>query len=98
MAFPVTEEFLHYDSGIFHPYPEENFEDRIVYWHVVRLIGWGTDENGKHYWTAVNSFGSQWGENGIISIFIVCTSILGYFRIDTSLLEKFGLEYETGLL
>ncbi|CAD5211137.1 unnamed protein product [Bursaphelenchus xylophilus] len=84
MAFPVTEEFLHYDSGIFHPIPEEKFEKRIIYWHVVRLIGWGRDKDDKLYWTAINSFGSQWGENGL-------------FRIDTSMLEKFGLEYETGM-
>uniref|UniRef100_A0AC34QRC6 Peptidase C1A papain C-terminal domain-containing protein n=1 Tax=Panagrolaimus sp. JU765 TaxID=591449 RepID=A0AC34QRC6_9BILA len=84
LAFPVTEEFLHYESGVFHPYPEENFTNRIVYWHVVRVIGWGEDKKG-HYWTAINSFGSHWGDNGV-------------FHIDTSLLEKFGLEYETGLL
>uniref|UniRef100_A0AC35GPF9 Peptidase C1A papain C-terminal domain-containing protein n=1 Tax=Panagrolaimus sp. PS1159 TaxID=55785 RepID=A0AC35GPF9_9BILA len=84
LAFPVTEEFLHYESGIFHVYPEESFEKRIIYWHVVRIIGWGEDKKG-HYWTAINSFGSQWGDNGI-------------FHIDTTLLEKFGLEYETGLL
>uniref|UniRef100_A0A7E4URH6 Pept_C1 domain-containing protein n=1 Tax=Panagrellus redivivus TaxID=6233 RepID=A0A7E4URH6_PANRE len=85
MAFPVTEEFLHYESGIFHPYPADDFEKRIVYWHVVRVIGWGTDDDGNHYWTAINSFGSHWGDNGI-------------FHIDTSLLEKFGLEYETAML
>ncbi|KJH46615.1 papain family cysteine protease [Dictyocaulus viviparus] len=64
MAFPVSEEFLHYSSGIFQPHPEENFESRIVYWHVVRLIGWGEDNNGSHYWIAVNSFGEHWGESG----------------------------------
>uniref|UniRef100_A0A0K0EBM3 C2H2-type domain-containing protein n=1 Tax=Strongyloides stercoralis TaxID=6248 RepID=A0A0K0EBM3_STRER len=85
MAFPVTEEFLHYSGGIFHPYPEENFNKRIIYWHVVKLIGWGTDSDGNHYWLAVNSFGNYWGDNGI-------------FKIDTSLLEHFGLEYEAGLL
>uniref|UniRef100_A0AC35U9X4 Pept_C1 domain-containing protein n=1 Tax=Rhabditophanes sp. KR3021 TaxID=114890 RepID=A0AC35U9X4_9BILA len=85
MAFPVTEEFLHYHSGVFHPYPEENYSKRIIYWHVVKLIGWGTDEEGRLHWICVNSFGSQWGDNGI-------------FKIDTSLLEHYGLEYETGLL
>uniref|UniRef100_A0A0N5BWD6 Pept_C1 domain-containing protein n=1 Tax=Strongyloides papillosus TaxID=174720 RepID=A0A0N5BWD6_STREA len=85
MAFPVTEEFLHYSSGIFHPYPEENFSKRIIYWHVVKLIGWGTDPSGKHYWLALNSFGNYWGDNGV-------------FKIDTTLIERFGLEYEAGLL
>uniref|UniRef100_A0A0N4ZUB6 Pept_C1 domain-containing protein n=1 Tax=Parastrongyloides trichosuri TaxID=131310 RepID=A0A0N4ZUB6_PARTI len=85
MAFPVTEEFLHYSSGIFHPYPEEDFNKRIIYWHVVKLIGWGIDSEGKHYWLAVNSFGNYWGDNGL-------------FKIDTTLMEHFGLEYEAGLL
>ncbi|VDL87601.1 unnamed protein product [Nippostrongylus brasiliensis] len=64
MAFPVSEEFLHYSSGVFRPYPQDNFEKRIVYWHVVRLIGWGQSEDGSHYWTAINSFGEHWGDSG----------------------------------
>ncbi|KAI6230162.1 Cathepsin B [Aphelenchoides fujianensis] len=84
MAFPVTEEFLHYESGVFHPVPEADFEKRIIYWHVVRLIGWGHDAQDRLYWIAINSFGSHWGDNGL-------------FKIDTALFERFGLEYETGL-
>ncbi|KAK5977096.1 Cathepsin B [Trichostrongylus colubriformis] len=64
MAFPVSEEFLHYASGIFQPYPLEDLDKRIVYWHVVRLIGWGQAEDGSHYWTAINSFGEHWGDSG----------------------------------
>ncbi|VDM29962.1 unnamed protein product [Toxocara canis] len=64
MAFPVTEEFLHYSTGVFSPYPAEKFWDRIIYWHVVRLIGWGKYDGDKHYWLAVNSFGRHWGDNG----------------------------------
>ncbi|KAL3077617.1 hypothetical protein niasHT_037002 [Heterodera trifolii] len=84
LALPLTEEFLHYDSGIFHPFPRQHFDDRIIYWHVVRLIGWGHDEDDQLFWVAVNSFGEQWGENG-------------FFRVDTSLLEDYGLEYEAGM-
>uniref|UniRef100_F1L6N3 Cathepsin B cysteine proteinase 6 n=1 Tax=Ascaris suum TaxID=6253 RepID=F1L6N3_ASCSU len=84
MAFPVTEEFLHYSSGVFSPFPAANFSDRIVYWHVARLIGWGKYDGDNHYWLAVNSFGRHWGDDGV-------------FRIDTQLLERFGLEYETAL-
>lgn len=64
MAFPVTEEFLHYESGVFHPVPEADFEKRIIYWHVVRLIGWAHDSQDRIYWIAINSFGEQWGDNG----------------------------------
>ncbi|KAI1721760.1 papain family cysteine protease domain-containing protein [Ditylenchus destructor] len=85
LALPLTEEFLHYESGIFHPVPDSNLEKRIIYWHVVRLIGWGHDDHDQLYWIAINSFGSEWGENGL-------------FRVDPALLERFGLEYETGLL
>ncbi|TKR93889.1 hypothetical protein L596_008262 [Steinernema carpocapsae] len=84
LAFPVTEEFLHYAEGIFSPFPQSEIYDRVVYWHVVKLIGWGHDDNGNQHWLAVNSFGDHWGDNGL-------------FRIDTALLDDAGLEYETGL-
>uniref|UniRef100_A0A183CGC7 Pept_C1 domain-containing protein n=1 Tax=Globodera pallida TaxID=36090 RepID=A0A183CGC7_GLOPA len=84
LALPLTEEFLHYDSGVFHPFPREHFDDRIIYWHVVRLIGWGHAEDGQLFWVAANSFGEQWGENGL-------------FRVDTTLLEDYGLEYEAAM-
>ncbi|VDM61626.1 unnamed protein product [Angiostrongylus costaricensis] len=85
MAFPVPEEFLHYSSGIFRPYPHDDFENRIIYWHVVRLIGWGRAEDGSHYWIAVNSFGEHWGESGVV-------------KMNTDLMETYGLEYETALV
>jgi hypothetical protein len=66
---------------------------------VVRLLGWGHDSSDKLYWIAANSFGEQWGENGDISVIKFDSNlILGIFKVDTSLLESFGLEYETGLL
>jgi hypothetical protein len=52
------------DLGVYRPYPETDFDDRIIYWHVVRLIGWGIDDNGLYYWLCVNSFGHHWGDNG----------------------------------
>ncbi|CAI4223158.1 unnamed protein product [Auanema sp. JU1783] len=84
MAFPVPEEFLSYASGVFRPFPNEDFNDRIIYWHVVRLIGWGYEEDGSHYWLAINSFGNHWGDGGS-------------FKINTDSMEKYGLEYETAL-
>uniref|UniRef100_A0A915PFM9 Peptidase C1A papain C-terminal domain-containing protein n=1 Tax=Setaria digitata TaxID=48799 RepID=A0A915PFM9_9BILA len=85
MAFPVAEEFLHYAKGIYSPYPENGFKNRIIYWHVVRIIGWGHDVDGTFYWIAINSYGRNWGEYGL-------------FRIDTRFLEQFGLEYEAALV
>jgi len=35
--------------------------------HSVKLIGWG-EENGVLYWLMVNSWGEQWGANGLFKI------------------------------
>ncbi|CAJ0575487.1 unnamed protein product, partial [Mesorhabditis spiculigera] len=85
MAFPVPEEFLHYSEGVFRPITEEKFNDRVVYWHVARLIGWGKDKDGSHYWLCVNSFGRNWGDNGV-------------FKINVDSMEQYGLEYEAALI
>lgn len=50
------------------PVPEAEFEKRIIYWHVVRLIGWGMDAQDRLYWLAINSFGDQWGDNGWLEL------------------------------
>ncbi|PIO76988.1 papain family cysteine protease [Teladorsagia circumcincta] len=77
------DEDKHY--GVFQPYPLEDFDKRIIYWHVVRLIGWGQAEDGSHYWTAINSFGEHWGDSGV-------------FKINADWMEKYGLEYEAALV
>lgn len=48
-----------------------------------RLVGWGHDEADRLYWIAINSWGDQWGENG-------------RFRVDTSLVEVWIVEYWKG--
>ncbi|RZF35027.1 hypothetical protein LSTR_LSTR009619, partial [Laodelphax striatellus] len=35
--------------------------------HAVKLIGWG-EERGTPYWIAVNSWNSDWGEQGTFRI------------------------------
>ncbi|VDK61235.1 unnamed protein product [Cylicostephanus goldi] len=37
--------------------------------HVVKIIGWGTDEKDKApYWLVVNSWNDVWGEKGLFRI------------------------------
>jgi len=35
--------------------------------HYAKLIGWGV-ENGVDYWLLVNSWGYEWGQNGLFKI------------------------------
>ncbi|XP_075210381.1 cathepsin B-like cysteine proteinase 4 [Lycorma delicatula] len=56
-------DFIYYKTGIYHSTNDTN----PVMWHSVKLIGWGT-ENDVPYWLVVNSWGSEWGENGTFRI------------------------------
>lgn len=39
--------------------------------HAVVIIGWGKNEdNGREYWTMINSWGPNWGENGTFRIYM----------------------------
>jgi len=66
---PVTcglvcpDEFAYgYDGGIFHYHGNETDMD-----HDIEIVGWG-EENGERYWTARNSWGTYWGENGFFRV------------------------------
>lgn len=37
-----------------------------MYGHCAKVIGWGTTATGTTYWTMVNSWGRNWGENGTV--------------------------------
>jgi len=82
----VVKEFQHYDNGVFHPFPEDGIAERVIYWHAVRVIGWGRETGGKEHWLAVNTYGTEWGEHGL-------------FRFDTQPLLDHGytLEVHAGM-
>lgn len=67
----VYQDFFSYESGIYKHTPiAELYESG---YHSVRIIGWGEDisrDNGLpiKYWLVVNSWGHQWGENGLFRI------------------------------
>jgi len=60
-GFYVFEDFMNYAGGIYSRTPGMRF----LGGHIIKIIGWG-EENGIPYWLIVNSWGTQWGENGLV--------------------------------
>lgn len=61
-SFEVYGDFLSYKSGVY-----QYISGVLLGGHAVRLIGWGS-ENGTPYWLLVNSWNTEWGENGLFRI------------------------------
>lgn len=63
-SLEIHSDFLSYKSGVYFPDLAQ-----YVYAgsHIVKIIGWGT-ENGLKYWLIENTWGSDWGENGLAKI------------------------------
>lgn len=65
----VYQDFFTYRSGIYrHSRTAEMYE---FGYHSVRIIGWGEDYHRGglvKYWTVANSWGYDWGENGLFRI------------------------------
>ncbi|KAH7289549.1 hypothetical protein KP509_30G008300 [Ceratopteris richardii] len=62
-SFRVHEDFAHYNSGVYH----HVFGDYLG-GHAVKLIGWGTTDEGVDYWILANSWNRQWGQDGYFMI------------------------------
>ncbi|XP_038207461.1 gut-specific cysteine proteinase-like [Zerene cesonia] len=60
--FKVYEDFKDYSSGIY-----EHTHGKFVGYHSVKVIGYG-EEDGTPFWLAVNSWGNEWGDRGIVKI------------------------------
>ncbi|KAI6171127.1 Cysteine endopeptidase [Aphelenchoides bicaudatus] len=56
-------DFLYYTGGV---YSHQIGEGLGV--HFVKIVGWGTTDDGTKYWLGVNSFGHMWGEAGFFKI------------------------------
>ncbi|CAE7032930.1 cpr-6 [Symbiodinium natans] len=55
----ATCSMVNYTGGVYVP------SGRVCGGHVMRIIGWGVEEDVGYWWVA-NSWGSQWGLNGFI--------------------------------
>lgn len=62
-SFDVYDDFLNYESGVY----QRTKDAKYLGGHSVKLIGWG-EENGVLYWQMVNSWGEQWGSEGLFKI------------------------------
>ncbi|KOC68959.1 putative peptidase C1-like protein F26E4.3 [Habropoda laboriosa] len=65
----VYQDFFSYESGVYRHTPTVQAYDSG--YHSIRIIGWGEDlSTGSpiKYWLVVNSWGEQWGENGLFRI------------------------------
>ncbi|CDW75739.1 cathepsin b [Stylonychia lemnae] len=63
VGLTVYEDFPNYKEGVY-----EYITGSAVGGHAIKLIGWGTDENGTVHWICQNQWGADWGENGYVRI------------------------------
>lgn len=54
VAFTVYQDFAHYKSGVY-----KHVTGGYMGGHAVKLIGWGTTDDGVDYWVGPNSFNSS---------------------------------------
>ena len=64
----VYDDFYYYSSGVYRHSSTANYMGG----HAIRLIGWGTqkcsDGTSRDYWMAVNSWNTNWGQQGFFQI------------------------------
>ncbi|PON48443.1 Cysteine Protease [Parasponia andersonii] len=63
VAFTVYEDFAHYKSGVYKHITGEEMGG-----HAVKLIGWGTSDDGEDYWLVANQWNRSWGDDGYFKI------------------------------
>ncbi|XP_020878124.1 cathepsin B-like protease 3 isoform X2 [Arabidopsis lyrata subsp. lyrata] len=63
VSFTVYEDFAHYKSGVYKHITGSNIGG-----HAVKLIGWGTSNEGEDYWLMANQWNRGWGDDGYFMI------------------------------
>ncbi|XP_019155669.1 PREDICTED: cathepsin B [Ipomoea nil] len=63
VSFTVYEDFAHYKSGVY-----KHVTGGVMGGHAVKLIGWGTSEDGEDYWLLANQWNRSWGDDGYFQI------------------------------
>jgi len=60
VSFTVYEDFMSYTGGVYY-----HTSGKSLGGHAIKLMGWGVDsETNMPYWLLVNSWNSDWGEEG----------------------------------
>jgi cathepsin B len=63
VSFTVYEDFAHYKSGVY-----KHVAGDMLGGHAVKLIGWGTSDDGEDYWLLANQWNRSWGDDGLFMI------------------------------
>nr|AXQ06498.1 papain-like cysteine protease [Vriesea carinata] len=63
VAFTVYADFAHYKSGVY-----KHITGDVMGGHAVKLIGWGTSDEGEDYWLLANQWNRGWGDDGYFKI------------------------------
>ncbi|KAK1395306.1 Cathepsin B [Heracleum sosnowskyi] len=63
VSFTVYEDFAYYKSGVY-----KHITGAEMGGHAVKLIGWGTTEDGEDYWLLANQWNRSWGDDGYFKI------------------------------
>ncbi|ESR57903.1 Cathepsin B-like protease 2 [Citrus sinensis] len=63
VSFTVYEDFAHYKSGVY-----KHITGDVMGGHAVKLIGWGTSDDGEDYWILANQWNRSWGADGYFKI------------------------------
>ncbi|KAE8697351.1 FH interacting protein 1 [Hibiscus syriacus] len=56
-------DFAHYKSGVY-----KHVTGSFLGGHAVKLIGWGTSDDGEDYWLLANQWNRGWGDDGYFKI------------------------------